>query len=797
MLNDLRLAFRKLRRTPVFTLTCLVTLALGIGATTALFSVIRGVLLAPLPFPESDNIMVVWEANPERGFPRFSFSGPNYLDLAEQSRSFTALAAQDQGEVIYTGGEEAQRLQASEVTHQYLQVMGLSPLLGRDLVAADDQAGAPRVAIVSESLWKGQFGADPDLVGRSLTLNGEPHTVVGIFPNSVLQEEVFINPTRDLTESRGAHYFSVRGRLAPGATVEQAQAEVAGILEGLAVAYPETNDGWTGGLAPLKEMVVGNVRGSLWLLFGAVFLVLLIACGNVANLLLTRLAHREREVAVRSALGAGRRRILRLLLAESVVLSLLGGLLGAALAWVAVRVLSSAASEAIPRVEQITLSPQVLLFAVLLSLLTSLIFGLLPAWRASRPNLATTIKEGGRGETSGKGWLRGGLVLAEVALAVLLLAGAGLLFRSLTTLMAVNPGFDPAQVASYQITLPEASYQDAAARSRLFEQLVDATAALPGADSAAFVSPLPFTGLRFMLLFAIEGRPLPETQQQMPVAHIQSATPGYFETLRIALRSGRTFQPSDTLDAPQVAVLNQTAARQYFPDEDPLGQRISFDGPAPDAEWLEIVGVVDDTLSGDLSEEVAALVYWNALQRPVPFGGLVVRSEGIEANTFFGPSRELLANLDPNLPMYDLATMERRLADNAAQPRFNASLLGLFAALALILAAVGVYGVLSYTVSQRVQEIGVRMALGAGRGQILKQVIKQGMVPVGLGIAFGTLLALLSGKAVESLLFNVSAQDPLSLILAPAALALVALLACWLPALRAAAIAPTEALRHE
>ena len=799
--HDVRFALRTLAANPGLTAVALLTLALGIGANTAMFSVVDGVLLKPLPYPQPGELQVVWSTNPSKGYPRFTVSPPDFVDWKAEAESFEGLAAVDFNRVNLTGRGEPEVLAAGLVSADFWQVFGVPLPLGRGFLPSEDAPGKGHVAVLSHSLWQRRFGADPGIVDQAITLDGVRYTVVGVAPPG------FDTPNdRDLwlplalepdPSQRGAHFLVVFGRLRDGVAPAQAAIEMAAITGRLEKQYPDTNTGVGASVVPLQENTVEDVRQALLVLLAAVAAVLLIACLNVANLLLARLTAREKEIAVRTALGAGRTRLVRQMLTESLVLALAGGALGTALAVWGTRALL-AMNDDIPRADAIGIDGRVLAFTLAVSLGTGLLFGLFPALQGPGRDLHDALKEGGRGNSGGgrARLARQGLVLAEVALALVLLVGAGLLLRSFANLQGIDPGFRSAGVLTLEVSPPEFKYENEEQQSAFYGRLLERVSALPGVERAASAFPLPLDGSGFVLTYAIAGRPEPAPGNE-PVAAIRVVTPEFFRALDVPVLRGRAFGDGDRLGAEKVAVVIQSWARREFPGQDPIGQRLTFDDPADaDAEWMTVVGVVGDVRHRALSEDPMAEVYWSQLQLPQRHATLVVEAAGDPA-ALTAAVRAAVREVDPDLPVYRVRTLDEVVAASLSSSRFNAVLFGLFAALALALAAVGVYGVVSYAVAQRTHEIGIRMALGAGHRSVVGMVLRQGMGTVLLGVAAGLVGAVFASRLLAGLVFGVSPRDPLTFALVPLALAAVALLANVVPAKRATQVDPMIALRRE
>jgi putative ABC transport system permease protein len=806
--HDLRFGVRTLVRSPATSVVALLTLALGIGANTALFSVVNGLLLKPLPYPEPEELVLVMESNPARGFPRYPVSPLNFDDWRRQNRVFESLAAIRESRFNLTGGERAETVAGARVTPEFLRVLGIQPALGRGFLPEEGLAGGPRVALLSHELWRRRFGADPGILNRQVLIDEESTTVIGVLPPGFdlpSQSEVWLPLLWDFKpETRGGHFLVALGRLKPGVGLETARAEMQTLAARLERQYPEFNTGWTTIVLPLHGILVEEVRPALLLLLAAVGFVLLIACANVANLLLARLASREREIAVRTALGAGRVRLVRQMVTESLVLFLAGGALGLLLAVWATRILVALYGKDLPRQEEIGLDSRVLLFTLGLSLVTGLLFGLAPALSATRGRLFGALKEGGRAMAGGaRGRLvRSLLVLGEVAVALVLLVGAGLLLQSFARLRAVDPGFRPEGVLTAEIALPAKKFTDDERRIVFTQELLDRLRTIPGVRSADTVLPLPLSGYDYVRAFNVQGRPEPPPGAET-TAHVRLVTPGFFQTLGIRVLQGRVFTPQDDPGSVPVVLINKTMADRTWPGENPIGQRITFGGSEPRASWTwnEVVGVVADIHHQTLDQEAGAEIYVPQLQNPV--GGplsILLQTSGDPAR-LTGAVREAVRSIDNDLPVERVRTLESLVAESLASSRFQTVLLGLFAAVALFLAALGLYGVISDSVTQRTHEIGIRMALGARRPDVLRLVVRQGMslvlAGVGLGLTLALLLLLLLADRAGTYLYQGRALDPLILVTVPLVLLAVALVANWLPARRAVRVEPSVALRAE
>jgi putative ABC transport system permease protein len=802
LLQDLRYGFRMLVKTPGFTVVAVFALALGIGANTAIFSVVNAVLLRPLPFKDPDRLVWAQAADLKTGEQGGSISPPDFLDYREQSRVFEHFAATQSMSFTLTGDAEPERVLGARVSADFFEALAVVPFKGRTFLPEEEREGNNRVAVISYGLWQRRFGADPNLVGKAVELSGQSTVVVGITPAGFQfpkEAEIWspIGFGGKETTLRRTHYLNAIGRLKPGVTFEQAQADITSIARRLEQQYPETNKDYGMGLTLLPEQIVGDMRRTLLVLLAAVGFVLLIACANVANLSLARGAARGKEIAIRVALGASRARVIRQLLTESVLLAIMGGVLGLLLAVWGVDMLVSLSPEDLPRVKEVTIDPRVLSFTLLVSIVTGIVFGLAPALSASsRGDLNETLKEGGRatGAAASHNRMRSLLVVAEVALSLVLLVGAGLLIKSFLRLSQVETGFNSTSVMTMRLALPQAKYAEAPRRAAFYQQLLERTRALPGVEAAGVISELPLSGQNNDTYFALEGQALSSTADENNLANIRTASPDYFRAMGIPLIKGRFFGDGDRDDAPRAIIISETFARSFFPNQDPLGHRLTIDIGEP---WTaEIVGVVGNIRHDNLATEPWREMYTNIAQTPRGSVNLVVRTGSDPAMVTSAIKAEVQA-LDRDLPIYSPKTMEQRVAESAAAPRFRTLLLALFAGLALVLAAVGIYGVISYTVTQRTHEIGIRMALGAQRRDILRLVVGRGVVLTLIGVAIGLAGAFLMTRVMASLLFGVSATDPATYAVVSLLLITVALLACYVPARKATKVDPMVALRYE
>jgi putative ABC transport system permease protein len=811
LLQDLRYSFRRLAKSPAFTGIVVLTLALGIGANTAIFSAVNAVLLRPLPYRESQQLVTIEHLYPSLDLEA-PVSVPGFLDYKRKSRSFTSMAVQTGWQANLTEIDEPVRLQGQRVTGEFFTTLQVPALLGRTLQPGEDSAGHDRVAVLSYDAWRRIFGGASDIVGRSISLNGESYEVVGVMPsgfrdffnrNAEVWAPLVFQPDQMTDDNRTTEFLNLTARMRPGVPVAQAAGEMRTVAERLKRDYPDNYpDDWSLMVTPLSIQATGNVRPALLVLLGAVGFVLLIACANVANLLLARAATRSKEIAVRTALGATRERLLQQLLTESVLVSLAGGVVGLLLAYAGVRALVAADIRNIPRADEIGIDGTVMLFTLGVSILAGVLFGLAPAVHTATPDLHGALKEGGRGSTADRGShaLRRSLVVTEVALALTLLTGAGLLLKSFARLQQVDPGFDPANLLTFNLALPQLRYPSDTAQIAFFDQVIPAIARVPGVVAAGGTSVMPFGGSWSTGSFDIEGYQPPENQPG-PWGDIRIVSPSFFETLRIPLLRGRYLTDEDREGGRLVAAVDQEFVRRYWPNENPLGKRFTF-GP-PDGvtdttqnEWIEVVGVVGHAAHEGLDADPRLQLYLSYRQSALPFMQVAVRTRG-NPERYVNLVRDAVRSVDPDQPISNLAQMEELLSRSVGQRRLSMMLLSLFSGIALVLASVGIYGVMSYSVTQRSRELGVRIALGADRTDVLRLVLKQGMSLAVLGIGIGLAAALALTRLIESQLYGVTATDPATFALVAGVLAATALLANLIPAIRATRLDPAVVLREE
>jgi putative ABC transport system permease protein len=805
--QDVRYGVRVLRRSPGFTAVAAITLALGVGANTAIFTVVNAVVLRPLPYTEPDRLIRVWESNPAKGWPQFSASHPTFLDWRAQARSFERLAAQTGAGFTLTSGGDAEIVRAIAVTSDFLPVLAVAPTMGRNFRPEEDRPGGrTTVVIVTHGFWERRLGANPSVLGTPITLDGTPYEVVGVlpkeFPWGAVNLDLLVPLAPDPARPRGDHRLTVIGRLRSGVSLQQAQSEMDGIAAQIARQFPESNGGWGIRMLTFYDWIVPReTRESLLIFMGAVGLVLLIACGNVASLMLARTAARQKEIAVRVALGAQRSRIVRQLLVESLLIAVIAGVLGSFAAWASTRWLGSAGPSAgLPRLTELSVDLRVFGFALAAALTAGVLFGLLPAFQASRAQVSDTLKEGTRSASGGpaRQRLRSALVIAEVALSVVLLIGAGLLIRSFWRLQQVQPGFQTERIVTMRVNLPQTSYSNNAKSRGFYERLLPRLAAMPGVQAIATASSVPLRGGSPSTELGFPGRTLPPGVPAS--AEWRLVSPGYFNALKIPLR-GRDFEardappPQPDTAPPPVIIISEAFARRYWPNEDAIGKTVVIKSFGRALQT--VVGVAGDVRSFGLDVEAGPTVYASA----IAYSGwnpmsLLIRGAG-DPLSHLNDVRATVRQIDPQDPIYDVTLLNDALSESLGARRFNMYLLGCFAAIALALACVGLFGVLAYLVSQRTRDIGIRLALGARRADVFRLIVGHGMVLAVAGALLGIGGALLAARVMKSLLFSVDPRDPLTFTMVPLVLLIVAVLACYLPARRALRVDPLVALRAE
>ena len=801
--QDLRYGLWMMLKNPGFTAVTVLTLALGIGANTAIFTVVNAVLLQPLPFHEPEQLVRVARSSAEEDRTALSF--PDFADIRAQQTVFERMAAWRSGDFTLTGQGDPVNLSGVVATAELFPLLGVGPQLGRGFTPEEDRAGN-RAVILSHSLWQNRFNSDPNVAGKTVTINSQSYNVAGVMPAEFkfpIQNDpvdLWVSLGADpFIAARGRLNFSVIGRLKPDVTAPQAEAALRVIVDNLARQHTESGDFLRARVLPFHQEVVRDVRLGLLLMFGAVGCVLLIACANVANLLLQRATTRRKEIAIRAALGAGRRRIFRQLLTESLLLALTGGVIGWLLAMWLTKLLISLAPRGLPRAPESGVDARVLGFAVLVSLATGVIFGLAPALQAVKTDLNETLKDGAKGGGGARNnRFRNALIVVEVALTLMLLVCSGLLLNSFLRLQRVDPGFDSHNVLTFRIGLPANRYSQQTQVTSFYQELISRLEAAPGVKSVSAISHLPLGLRRGTTGFAIEGIATPPDNEVPYSTDFRAVTPGYFKTMGMHIIKGRDFTPRDELRSTQVAIINESLARRYFPNQDPLGKRVMPGIQIDERPWMmrEIVGVVRDAKHVSLREEPPPYIYFPHGQFPRPGMTLVVRASN-DPKGLTGVVQKETHALDSELPVFEIRTLDQYLASSVSEPKFSALLLGLFAGLALILSCIGLYGVMSYVVAQRTRELGIRMALGAQTRDVLKLVVRQGIGLTLLGAAIGVAVAVALTRMMKSWLFGVSPTDPLTFAVAALLLTIVALLSCWIPARRAAKVDPITALRFE
>jgi len=814
LLQDIRYGIRRLLKQPIITIVAIISLGLGIGANTSIFSVVNAVLLRPLPYHDSERLVFVWETNSQAIAALMNLQNhnqvapANYVDWTKQNTSFDEMAAIRFLNINLTGGDRPERVPGAIVTQSLFPLLGVKPALGRTFLPEDAQADRERVVVLSAGLWQRRFGSDQNVIGQKLNLNNESFSVIGVMPPDFQypeDAELWILSRLAVPEAPGAananlltnrlaHYLFVLGRLKPGVTIQQAQADLTKIAANLQSQYPETNTGAGARVVSMQEEIVGDIKPALKILLAVVGFVLLIACANIANLLLARASSLSKEIALRIALGASRLRIIRQLLTESTLLALAGGALGLVLAYQGIQMLVALNPADIPRVKEINLDFNVLGWTILLSVLTGVLSGLAPALQVSRPNLNETLQEGGRGSDPGstRHLIRKVLVVLEVAISLVLLTGAGLLIKSFINLQRVDPGFNSDNVLTMRVSLPSYKYTEPEKIKGFTTELLQRLKHLPGVEFAAVSTALPLSTLEAASSFQVEGQP-PPADGSMPIASFRTVSPDYFHVLHIPLLKGRGFSESDTKDVSNVALINRTMERSVFGDQGAIGKRLFIGG---DKEPSEIVGVVGDVRHSSLDAEPKPEMYVSYLQTPPAFYTLAVRTK-LEPTSMVGAVRNEILAIDKDQPVSAVKTMSQMRFESLAALRFNTVALSIFAGLGLVLAAVGIYGVMAYSVGQRTHEIGIRMALGAQPSAVLRLVLGQGMLLVLIGVVVGLVASFVMTRIMASLLYGVSATDPVTFMSVVVALSFVALLANYIPARRATKVDPLVALREE
>ncbi len=808
LLQDLRYGLRTLTKSPGFAVVALLTLALGIGANSAIFSVINAILLRPLAYKNPEQLVLI-NHNYQKISLKASVSAFGFAHYRDNAKSFESLTAITGWAANLTGEGEPERLTGQTVSANFFELLGANAAMGRTFAVGEDSEGKNRVVVLSHGFWQRRFGGDQNILNKTLSLNGENYSVVGVMPPSFqygreigmivdLWAPIVFTPQQLSSNSITNEFLSVLGRLRAGVSQEQAQAEMHNIASNLRQQYMQGADAtnWDLLLTSFRQQVVGDISTMLWIVMLVVGFVLLIACANVANLLLARAAARQKEIAVRTALGARRWRIIRQLLTESLLLSVVGGAFGLLIGYWGVKALVALNEDRIPRAHEISLDWKVLLFTFGISILTGILFGIVPALQTTKTDLHETLKEGGRNAAATtKQWIRSSLVVVEIALALAVLVGAGLLVKSFLHVQQVNPGFNPEGMLTMHLSLPMTKYSEAPQRANFYKQVINDVRALPGVQSVGAVSVLPLSGGGSSGSFRIEGRDVPQGQS-LPHGARWAATSDYFKTMGIPLIRGRYFEDRDTSEALPVAIIDQALAQKYWPNEDPLGKRIAFEGTRDNPLWREIVGIVGHVKHTDLEGESRAQYYMPHQQRPQPNMALVIRTPN-DPNALAGSVRGVIKSADSDLPVFRVRTMDQFVADSMTQRKFALLLICVFACLALLLSAIGLYGVMAYSVTQRTHELGLRMALGAQASDVLKLVVKQGMLLAVVGLAIGVVGAIFLSRLMKTMLFNVSATDPLVFVGIALILAAVALLACFVPARRATKVDPMVALRYE
>src|SRR5882724_6407640 len=805
MLSDFKYALRMLAKTPTFTCIAALTLALGIGANSAIFSVVDAVLLRPLPFPRRHELVAVWGSVSHTGGEKETDSFPNYVDLRDQSQTLQSLTAYTRAGTVFTGTEEARELVGLAITSDIFRVLGVQPVLGRAYTREEDNVDA-RVVVFSDRAWKSLFNRDPNIIGRQVNFSGRLWTVVGIMPPGFQfpvegERAEYLMPLHPLVpeevKRRDSHFLRLVGRLKPGVSIEQCNAELNAIASRLAKQYPKSNTNRSNLVVGLHKDIVGDVRPALITILAAVLFVLLIACANVANLLLARATGRRREIAIRTALGASRWRIVSQLLLEGFLLALLGAAGGLFIAWWGIDLLRVFGPQDVPRIGEIAINAPVWTFTFGVAVLSTLLFALIPALQVTRPNVRESLQEGSRGAVGPESHrLRGLLVISQVALSLLLLAGAGLLIKSFANLRAIKPGFDPSNAVTLHLVMPKVKYPDPEQHRQFFEQILPKFAAIPGVEAAAGAMPMPFSGNDRGSAFAILGQP-PLARGSHPVASHMLVTSDYFLAMRTPLLAGRVFNSFDTKDSAPVVIVNEAFVRKFFADGNAIGQHIVLDQNDDKTTTLEIVGVVASSRHETLATEPQPEFYVPHTQDPTRRMDIVLRTSTGQVSGLQAAFANVVHQFDKDIYIPKLEPLEERVGTTLAQPRFNTMLLGAFAVVAMVLAAIGIYGVIAYGVAQRTREIGIRMALGAQRRDMLQMVLRQSLTIVGIGLIVGLAGALAMTRLMRSLLYGVSANDMSIYGIVLVVLSSAALLASYFPARRAMHVDPIVALRYE
>ncbi len=801
MTRDVRYAIRMLLRNPGFTTIALLTFAVGIGVNTAVFSVFNGVLLRPLPYPDADRITMMWLDNRPQAIKEDIGSYPNYRDWREQNTTYAHVAAFTGAAFTLTGSEEPERIRGARTTANFHDVIGLKPVIGRLYTEEQEKTGNDAVVLLSHGLWQRKFGGAADVIGKTVVLNGVPHEIIGVMPpelrvpaDAEMWKPLAVSDAQ--RNARGSFWLPVIGRLKPGVSVQQAQTEISGIADRLEKAYPATMAGFGANIVSLHRQLVGDVERSLFVLMAAVGCVLLIACANLGNLMLGRTAARRKELAIRTALGAQRGRLIRQIVTETFVVALVGSGLGLLLAFWATEFFIRVGGDAIPRAESIAIDGRVLLFTLGLAVLAALLAGLVPALQASKAAVREHLQEGGReGGSGGSRRTRSALIAAEMALAFVLLAGAGILVRTLWNMQDVDRGFKTDRVAVMTVSLPPALFAQPADVSGFYTRLLDRVRALPGVEAAATTTGVLMPVVTSSGIMAIEGRPDPPTGQQIEYP-VEVVSPGFFDALQIPVVAGRVFTTQDHLEAPQTIVVNETFAKLAWPGQDPLGRRVKFGYQASQGPWITVIGVIRDVRRGAVTRAIRPEVYVSALQGYPRTQMLVVRTAG-EPTAILPAIRREVKSLHPQLPLFATGTLDAQFSDTLSQPRFRAVLLAGFAAIAMLLASIGIYGVTAHAVSQRTQEVGLRMALGAQRSDVLSLILRQHLRPALIGVALGLAGSLALARYLQSMVYGVGATDPLTLIAMGLTLLTVAVAACLIPARRATHVDALVALRNQ